>query len=76
MLFFRSEDAIRQWCATRQSPVRPIVRMDQLWILASTWYATRLQETACRPGPDDVRRIFAGLGLRESFWDPAAGRAG
>ena len=39
MLFFRSEERVREWCAARGVPMRSLVRMDQLWTLATTWYA-------------------------------------
>ena len=76
MLFFRSEDRVRVWCRERGQPVRPLVRMDQLWRLATTWYGTRLQEDSRRPRPDEMRAIFAGLGLAGDFWDPTADRFG
>jgi hypothetical protein len=44
--------------------------MDQLWTLATTWYATRLQENSRRPKPEEMRSIFEGLGLTGEFWDP------
>jgi hypothetical protein len=46
--------------------------MPQLWQLALTWYATRLSPDARRPGADEMRRIFAQIGLRDPFWDPQA----
>jgi len=46
--------------------------MDQLWGLAMTWYATRLDADARRPRPDEMRGIFASLGLEGDFWDPLA----
>jgi len=46
----------------------------QLWALASTWHGTRLQPDWRRPRPDEVRAIFAGLGLEGDFWDPTADR--
>ena len=70
MLFFRSEDLVRAWCADRGSPVRPLVRIDQLWGLATSWYSTRLQPASRRPQPEEIRRIFRGLGLTDGFWDP------
>ncbi len=76
MLFFRSEEHVQQWCAALGSPVRPVVRIDQLWVLATTWYATRLQENSRRPQPDEMRGIFAGLGLEGDFWDPRSDRFG
>jgi hypothetical protein len=70
MLFFRSEELVQQWCAEHGYPVRPLVRIDQLWKLATTWYSTRLQENSRRPQPDEMRAIFASLGLTGNFWDP------
>jgi hypothetical protein len=70
MLFFRSEERVREWCAEHGAPLRPLVRIDQLWTLATTWYSTRLQENSRRPKPEEMRGIFAGLGLEGDFWDP------
>jgi len=70
MLFFRSEECVREWCQARGHPIRPLVRLDQLWTLATTWYSTRLEEHSRRPQPEEMRRIFAGLGLEGDFWDP------
>lgn len=72
MLFFRSEGLIDEWCRSRGVPRRPVVRMDQLWQLATTWYATRLEASARRPGPAEMRGIFEGIGLEGDFWDPLA----
>ena len=76
MLFFRSEEQVRDWCTAREVPVRPLVRIDQLWTLATTWYSTRLQAEARRPKPDEMRGIFARLGLEGDFWDPASDNFG
>ncbi len=79
MLFFRSEEQIRVWCAAHGYPMRPTVSVDQLWTLATTWYGTRLQANSRRPKPDEMAAIFAGLGLQGDFWDPRAdtfGQAG
>ena len=70
MLFFRSEELVAAWCQGKGIERRPLVRMDQLWRMATTWYSTRLEPEARRPGPDEVRGIFAGIGLKETFWDP------
>lgn len=74
MLFFRSEERVREWCRPKELPVRPIVRMDQLWGLAAAWYGNRLQHDARRPQPAEMRQIFARLGLEDAFWDPQADR--
>ncbi|HKQ57375.1 MAG TPA: hypothetical protein VJY35_05870 [Candidatus Eisenbacteria bacterium] len=76
MLFFRSEEHVRRWCTANRHPVRPIVSMEQLWGLSAIWYATRLQADSRRPQPEEMRRIFGGLGLTGDFWDPESDRFG
>jgi hypothetical protein len=70
MLFFRSEEQVLRWCEQGGHPVRPLVRMDQLWGLAAAWYSTRLQPDSRRPQPAEIREIFSRLGLTDAFWDP------
>ena len=72
MLFFRSEERVGDWCEAKGFPQRPLVRMDQLWGLATAWYATRLSPNSRRPRPEEMRAIFARLGLDGDFWDPQA----
>ncbi len=76
MLFFRSEELIRSWCRSRGIAPRPIVRMDQLWHLAVTWYSTRLAPVSRRPAPAEMRQIFESIGLRGDFWDPRVDTVG
>ena len=70
MLLFRSEESVESWCAARGLPVRPMMTLEQLWVLANAWYANRLTAEYRRPGPDEMREIFAGIGLTDPFWDP------
>jgi len=76
MLFFRSEERVREWCRARGVEPGPPVRLDQLWGLAVAWYANRLTPEARRPRPDEARAIFARLGLTDAFWNPQADRFG
>jgi hypothetical protein len=43
--------------------------VEQLGRLAVAWYSNRLDPEAQRPGPDEIRAIFAGIGLDGPFWD-------
>jgi hypothetical protein len=70
MLFFRSEELVKAWCRVRGIEPRPLVAMAQLWELATAWYATRLTPEARRPAPNEIRAIFARIGLNDAFWDP------
>jgi hypothetical protein len=72
MLFFRSEERVREWCQAQGYPLRPLVRIDQLWGLADTWYSTRLLPNSRRPQSAEMRQIFTGLGLVDDFWDPGS----
>jgi hypothetical protein len=72
MLFFRSEERVREWCEANELPVRPLVSIDQLWRLSVAWYSSRLQPDARRPQPQEMREIFARIGLTGDFWDPEA----
>lgn len=72
MLLFRSEETVEAWCAERNLPVRPLITLDQLWVLATEWYSNRLTADSRRPGPDEMVQIFARVGLTDSFWNPNA----
>jgi len=72
MLLFRSEETVQAWCAARGLPVRPLVRLDQIWFLAKRWHENRLTVDFRRPGPDEMVGIFSGIGLTGPFWDPTA----
>jgi hypothetical protein len=76
MLFFRSEERANEWCAANEVPRRPIIGLDQLWKLAVAWYENRLSPDARRPQPDEIRRIFAGIGFEGPFWDPQSDEFG
>jgi hypothetical protein len=47
-----------------------LVSLSQLWDLALAWYRDRLSPSARRPGPEEMRAIFARVGLEGPFWDP------
>ena len=74
MLFFRSEEQIRDWCKDHSYAMAPPVNMTQLWGLAKKWYSTRLLPESRRPKPEEIRGIFATLGLEGNFWDPLSDR--
>jgi hypothetical protein len=42
--------------------------------MAVAWYANRLSVEAHRPDSNEIRQIFAGIGLTDTFWDPRADR--
>jgi hypothetical protein len=76
MLFFRSEDRVEEWCRRQRVPVRPILTLEQLWLLAVAWYENRLSPDARRPKPEEMRGIFERIGLTGPFWDPSSDQFG
>ena len=72
MLLFRSEEMVERWCAARNLPKRPLVSLEQLWVLAKEWYSDRLTIHSRRPKPDEMVEIFERIGLTGPFWDPKA----
>ncbi len=76
MLFFRSEERVREWCESHGLPLRPLITLDQLWQLSVAWYGNRLSPDAKRPGPGEMREIFARVGLTGDFWDPQSDHFG
>ncbi len=74
MLFFRSEEALNEWCNARQHRRRPTATLPQLWQLAVAWYSHRLSAQARRPDANEIRQIFGRIGLTDPFWDPRGDR--
>ena len=72
MLLFRSEENVAAWCRERKLPEQPLVSLEQLWTLATTWYENRLTIESRRPAASDMAAIFASIGLTGPFWDPNA----
>ncbi len=69
MLLFRSEEHVDRWCERWRQPKRPLVSLERLWVLATSWYGSRLTPEARRPVGDEARAIFADLGLVGPFWE-------
>ena len=70
MLFFRDEEQAGAWCVANRVPRRPLVTLPQLWRLSVMWYGQRLDPNPPRRHAEDVRQIFASVGLQGPFWDP------
>jgi hypothetical protein len=76
MLLFRSEETVKQWCEANDTPMRPLINLEQLWFLSQTWYGNRLTVDSRRPAADEMAGIFAQIGLEGPFWNPKADQWG
>ena len=68
MLLFRSEEAVRAWCAERGREVGAIVSAPVLADLARRWYGDRL-DPAWRPRSREASQaVLDAVGLTGGFW--------
>lgn len=65
MLLFRSEEHIDRWSGPRGA----VLSLETTWRLAQAWFGVdrRLVEWRRRT-PDEIRELFATLGLTGDFW--------
>ncbi len=69
MLLFRSEEHVHRWCELWGQPLGEIFSLEQQWALAKAWYGDRMEPEWRRKTPEEVRALFAELGLTSEFWD-------
>jgi hypothetical protein len=74
MLLLRDEEHVDRWCGMRAQPRGGLLTADQLWDLARTWYANRLEPGWRRRTAEEAQAVFGGIGLTGAFWDLGAGR--
>ena len=55
MLFFRSEERVREWCRAEGTPVRPLVTIDQLIDVVEGIAGTKLKRRYNLSAPQGVR---------------------
>ena len=68
MLLFRSEEHVDRWCADRGLPRGGILSLEQLWQLATAWYANRMAHDWRRRTAEEAEAVFASVGLTGPFW--------
>ena len=68
MLFFRSEEALEQWLASKQAERGAVLTIPQLWELSQHWYHNRLLPEYHGRTVEQVQEIFKEVGLTSEFW--------
>jgi hypothetical protein len=70
MLLFRSEEHVDRWCRQWGQPRGEILKGEQIWGLAKSWYSEDRRETNWRrKTKEETEEVFAGLGLTSQFWE-------
>ena len=68
MLFFRSEESLKEWLAFRKTKRGAILFTPLLWELSQRWYQNRMSLEYHGRTIEQVQEIFKGLGLTSVFW--------
>jgi hypothetical protein len=68
MLLFRSEEHVEEWVRAGHGPTGALLALEQLWGLATAWYANRLDPEWRRRTPEETQALFDSLGLTGDFW--------
>jgi hypothetical protein len=68
MLFFRSEETLKDWLAARNAGRGAIFSIPQLWELSQRWYRDRMSPDYRGRTLGQVQEIFNEVGLTSEFW--------
>ncbi len=68
MLFFRSEELLKQWLAERHAHRGAVLALPRLWELSQRWYHDRLLPAYRGRTVEEVQAIFNEAGLTSEFW--------
>lgn len=68
MLFFRSEEMLHEWLASRNVERGAVFSIPDLWELSQRWYEDRMSREYHGRTMEQVQEIFKELGLTSSFW--------
>jgi hypothetical protein len=71
MLFFRSEERLNQWLASRNAARGALLSIPQLWEFSQRWYGDRMTPAYHGRTIEQVQEIFKELGLTSEFWQAA-----
>ena len=68
MLFFRSEEALNKWLASRGAVRGAVFSIPQLWQFSQRWYRDRMSPDYHGRSMEQVLEIFQEEGLTSEFW--------
>jgi len=68
MLFFRSEEYLKQWLDARRVSHGAVLSVEKVWELSQHWYRDRLSPEYHGRTTEQVLGIFKRLDLTSEFW--------
>ena len=71
MLFFQSEEMLREWLASNKAECGQVLSIPQVWELSQRWYHNRMSLGYRGRDMEQIQMIFKELGLTSLFWQAA-----
>jgi hypothetical protein len=68
MLFFRSEESLNEWLASKGAERGAVLTIPQLWELSQRWYHNRMSPDYHGRTMEQAQEIFKEVGLTSEFW--------
>lgn len=68
MLFFRSEEDLKEWLDARNASRGATLSIPQIWKLSQRWYSDRMSPDYHGRSMEQVQEIFKENGLTSGFW--------
>jgi len=68
MLFFRSEELLNEWLASKNAARGAVFSIPQIWELSQRWYHNRMSPDYHGRTMEQVEEIFKEVGLTSGFW--------
>jgi len=68
MLFFRSEEALKEWLVAQKVERGAVLSIPQSWELSKRWYQDRMSPEYHGRTLEQVQEIFKEQGLTSEFW--------
>ena len=71
MLFFRSEEMLDRWLASKHVQRGAVLSIPKLWELSQRWYQDRTSPNYHGKTMEQVQEIFKESGLTTDYWQIA-----
>jgi hypothetical protein len=68
MLFFQSEEMLKEWLTSNHAERGAVLSIPQLWDLSQRWYQDRMSPNYHGRTVEQVQQIFKDVGLTTEFW--------
>jgi hypothetical protein len=68
MLFFRSEELLNEWLASKNAARGVVLSIPQIWELSQRWYHNRMSPDYHGRTREQVQEVFREVGLTSEFW--------